>query len=97
MTNVQELWRNITAATLTCVILLPFADNGSFLSFLVGFAYAWFFEYFYHRCIGHTEFFQLQLRSTENIIESGAERIFFQEIALSNISMSRGTSFPLPS
>ena len=59
MTNVQELWRNITAATLTCVILLTFADAGSFRWFIVGLTYAWFFEYFYHRCIGHTEFFPI--------------------------------------
>ena len=59
MTNVGELWRNIFAAGLTCGILLSFANVGSSSSFLVGFIYAGFFEYFYHRYIGHSNIFPL--------------------------------------
>lgn len=59
MTNVVELWRNIAAASLTCGVLLPFCDNGSFPWFVVGLVYASFFEYFYHRCISHTEILPL--------------------------------------
>jgi len=59
MTNVGELWRNLIAAGITCGILLWFADAGTPLSFLVGLVYASFFEYFYHRCIGHSTVFPL--------------------------------------
>lgn len=55
MTNVRQLWMNITTASITTIVLLFFADSGSFLWLLGGLAYAAFFEYFYHRFIGHTD------------------------------------------
>ena len=58
-TNVAELWRNLTIGTLTCAALLFFCDAGSNLWILSGLLYAAFFEYFYHRCISHTEIFPL--------------------------------------
>jgi len=59
MTNVEELWRNIIAASLTCGILCIFSDNGTYPWFVIGLVYASFFEYFYHRCISHTELLPL--------------------------------------
>lgn len=59
MSNVRTLWMNIIMAGATTVVLLFFADGGSFLWFFGGLVYAIFFEYFYHRYIGHTDKFPL--------------------------------------
>lgn len=59
MSNVRTLWLNVITSSVTTIILLFFANGGSFLWFFGGLVYAAFFEYFYHRFIGHTDKFPL--------------------------------------
>lgn len=112
MTNVGELWRNLIAAGATCVLLVPLADDGSLTSFIVGLLYAGFFEYFYHRYIGHTNLFSLasekhrqhhrewrtgQARSTDRRRKHLNEAwYFFPAALLAHAIIPKLVGYPLP-